>query len=175
MLVILFKRDNFDGQIIFRIPGFGWFGATTLGHRWCLLYGQWTVSKWERVNRASLPKVIIHYAESRRMCTSTISTLILHNKSLHNELHHLFPSSLTGFSSPPNQNLNLHKAAQFNVKRGCRTNKTHCSKSLLHFCGEAGKTGERDRERDRESINKTWLHDFPTSKRRTQEGALPEQ
>lgn len=147
--------------------------------QWCLVHGQWTVSKWERVNRASLPKVIIHYAESRRMCTSTISTLILHNcnKSLHNELHHIFPTSLTGFSSPPNQNLNLHKAARFNVKRGCRTNKTRCSKSLLHFCGEAVKTGEKDGARDRhtESINKTWLHDFPTSKRRTQEGALPEQ
>lgn len=119
--------------------------------QWCLVHGQWTVSKWERVNRASLPKVIIHYAESRRMCTSTISTLILHNcnKPLHNELHHIFPTSLTGFSSPPNQNLNLHKAARFNVKRGCRTNKTHGSKSLLHFCGEAVKTGEKDGARDR--------------------------
>ena len=155
----------------------------------------------------SFPKMIIHYAESRvcllsesaarrehfeKSADPILSFLpsdwsnrrqILHNcnKSLYNELHHIFTTSLTAFSTSSKSKPTRPKikSQKHDAKRGCGTNKIQCSRSFSSSvlrgktCERKTEKGETDRQR--ESINKTWLHDFPTSKRRTQEGALPEQ
>lgn len=131
----------------------------------------------------SLPKVIIHYAESRRVWLLSESLWRTHrksadpilsfsiwlnrtrilqncNKSLYNELLHIFTTSLTGFSTSSNQNPNLHKVPKFDVKRGCRTNKIQCSKSLLLCWGKQAKQGrERQKRRERQTERALIKHD----------------
>lgn len=60
-----------------------------------------------------------------------------------------------------NQNPNLLKVPKFYVKRGCRTNKIQCSKSLLLCVRGAGETGERktEKRRDRQTQRALIKHD----------------
>lgn len=146
-----------------------------------------------------LPKVFIHYAESRSvwlLSESLENTENLHiqfshfpsdwskitqilqncNKSLYNELHHISTTSLAGFSTSSNEKPQPTWSAK--ILREKRMQNKQNTVFQIFVCVEGSWQDGRERQKretDRESINKTWLHDFPTSKRQTQEGALPEQ
>lgn len=133
--------------------------------------GQWTVSKPEKVNCASFFPKCSFIMQRAGECgfvlkacgehTENLQIQFSHfpsdwsnrtwvlqncNKSLYNELHHIFTTSLTGFSTSSNQNPNLHKVREPDVKRGCRTNKIQCSKSLFCVEGSGRNRGEKDRK-----------------------------
>ena len=98
---------------------------------------------WESVeNTENLQIQFSHFPSDWSKITQILQNC---NKSLYNELHHISTTSLAGFSTSSNQNPNLHEVLKFYVKRGCRTNKIQCSKSLS-VLREAGKTGEKDRK-----------------------------